>query len=87
MDPNACYTRWLLATTVRDRRDAARDYSDWADRGGFRATVAYPYGDPGMVFVVDRLTASRVSGYVRRADGTIGMTVTSHRRWAIGGAS
>jgi hypothetical protein len=39
MDPNACLRLFLFATTLAERKAAARDYRGWVSRGGFRATL------------------------------------------------
>lgn len=87
MDPNACYEIWRTAATATERRNAARDYNAWIDRGGFRA-VACGRLDPTVAVVVDRLTPSRATIYRRYADGVIGARVQIDYRMApaAGGA-
>lgn len=95
MDPNACYLRWLSAETRTERRDAARDYNAWLDRGGFRAALRLPR-PAAAEMVVDRLSEHRAYGYSRHG-GIIGARFAMHRRWMadyrpavaapIGGAS
>lgn len=79
MDPIACYVRWLEAKTRSDRREAASDYNAWVNRGGFRAAFAYS-ANSDLMAVVDRLSELRVYGYMRRADGTIGLPFRCARR-------